>query len=275
MISRLFEVDLAYLYPLVLGRWLDLAYYNSYYQDLEPGYSTRLLTTPVGRFLGRTITYVARKAIQYDESRARRLLTWIEGEIFTEYSQRRKLAAISMTNYVRLYQVVRRLKPVAVLECGAGLSTTAIALSLKHNDEECGVSGKVVSMEEIPEWFEHTRSLIPQQLEKYVELVLSPVIERECTGQRGTCYRDVPEKKYELVFVDGPRDTSPIDGRKVFNMDFIYVAERNPLAYGLIDHRLSTVVYLRKLLKRTHDVIYNPISDFGCIYPKVGRRYRL
>ena len=246
---------------------LDLVLLNSKYPAVASTRSVKLLRNFVVK---RVRSSVLHHAIQLDRARAKRQLSHIPElqEIYTDYLQETRSTGVEVSDYVRLYQAVRALKPTAVLECGTGLSTTAIAFGLKHNEEEHGVKGHCVSMEELAEWFEHAKEMLPRQLEDYVEIVLCPRVEKEYNGILGVCYQNVPDQEYQFVFVDGPNENSPITGDKLFDMDFVYVAERNPLAWGFVDHRLNTIRYLKQALSETHHVTYNPVSKLGYIYPK-------
>jgi len=245
---------------------LDLLLLNSKY----PGVSTRRSAKFLRKLVGPLRGYILHHAVRRDRIRAERWLSGVREleEIYTEYLQQSQFTGVGVNDYTRLYEAIRTCKPSTVLECGTGVSTTAIAAALKHNAEEHGIAGHLISMEEDPRWFEEAKMLLPDHLNNYVEVILSPKVEREHEGLRGVCYQCIPEGHYDFVFVDGPTEHSPATGKKLFDMDLIFVAERNPFVQGFIDHRLNTIRYLRLALEETHFVFYNPITKLGYVYPK-------
>ncbi len=257
------------LWRLVLK--LDLQYFNAAYPDLTPGPLAGQVTSPIGYVPLRLIPILARIGVRRELNRARRVLREYPGleETFVEYTRRTRSATVKVADYVRLYEIVRRIRPTYVLECGTGLSTTAIALALKHNHEQFGVQGRCISMEDVQEWFDHALELFPPELAAYAEIVLSPAVVRRHGEWQGVCYDRVPELPYDLTFVDGPSESSP-NGQHLFNMDFLFVADRNPQAYGFVDHRLNTVRHFRAALRATHTVAYDPVTDTGYVWPRAA-----
>jgi len=115
----------------------------------------------------------------------------------------------SYSDYLILYAYIKEKKPSEILECGSGVSTVVIAHALMENEKESGIFGRVTSMEELPEWYESVKQLFPEHLKKYTDLILSPVTEGRYALFRGMRYEKTPDRPYELVFVDGPKTSSP------------------------------------------------------------------
>jgi len=119
---------------------LDLLLLNSKYPGVSIRRSAKFLRKLVGPLRGRVLHH----AIRLDRIRAGRwpLLSpenWRKS--YTEYLQQSQFAGVEVSDYTRLYKAIRTCKPSTVLECGTGLSTTAIAVALKHNAEEHGIAG--------------------------------------------------------------------------------------------------------------------------------------
>lgn len=84
---------------------------------------------------------------------------------------------------------------------------------------------------------------------------------------RGVRYRDVPDKQYDFVFVDGPKTTSPADGAPTFDFDFLHIlrAAEYPVS-GLIDKRVSTCFVLQQVLG-VEKLRYSPVLHLGFVAP--------
>lgn len=153
-------------------------------------------------------------------------------------------------DYWELYTAVRRRKPREILECGTGVSTVVLAVALKENEEETGVRGRITSMEEEPVYFEQAQALFPSAYAAYVELIQSPRVEDHFGMFRGVRYRDVPQRQYDFVFVDGPNYIAPSDGSVTFDFDLVHVlrnAEHD--VYAVIDKRVTTCFVVQRLLR--------------------------
>ena len=227
------------------------------------------------RVSARARSRILHSAILRDRARASAHISKIADldNVYRMYRANTLSAVAGVSDYWRLYLAVRALKPMNVLECGTGLSTTAIGIGLAHNERDYGIKGMCVSMEESQEWYDHATMLLPVNVSRYVEIVLSSTVEKAYKGIKGVCYREVPDMKYDFVFVDGPNEASPLTGEKLFDLEMAYVAEKNPQVQAFVDHRLNTVRYLKQVLIDSHDVIYHPVTKLGYVYPKgCGRR---
>jgi len=96
-------------------------------------------------------------------------------------------------------------------------------------------------MEELDSYYAMAVELLPEYLKTYVEFRLSPRIEDYYDLFRGVRYRDVPDRPYDFVFVDGPDLHAPSDGSLTFDFDYIHVLKNSEKpVYGIVDYRLST-----------------------------------
>lgn len=147
------------------------------------------------------------------------------------------------------------------------MSTLVIAHALLENERETGVCGRVTSMEESEQWLTMSQRLLPVRYQPYVEFRLSDTIEDKFSLFRGVRYRDIPERGYDFVFVDGPKYQSPLDGTPTFDFDFLHILRtaKNPVA-GLIDKRVSTCFALQMVLG-PKKVRYSPVKGLGFIEP--------
>lgn len=184
-----------------------------------------------------------------------------------EYLAQTDSTGCSQTDYWQLYQQIRAVKPREILECGTGVSTLVIAHALMENERETGVTGRVTSMEEVGEWLDMSRKLLPDLYHPYVDFRLSDTVDDSFSLFRGVRYRDVPLRDYDFVFVDGPKYKSPIDGVPTFDFDFIHVLlHSNKTVSGLVDKRVSTCFALQQILGY-EKVRYDPILHIGFIAP--------
>lgn len=177
----------------------------------------------------------------------------------------------SYADYEALYRAIRRHRPKEVLECGTGASTVVIAEALRENERDGFGRGRVTSMEESEAYAAEARRLLPVPLAPYVEIVVSPTVEDYWALFRGVRYRDIPERPYEFVFVDGPKTSSPVDGAKTFDFDLIHVlksADRPVRA--IVDLRLSTVFALRHVLGE-RNVRFDRLRNLGFVGPVTKR----
>jgi|SRR3990172_7923343 len=154
-----------------------------------------------------------------------------------------KSSGVSLSDYVALYQTVRRNKPKFVLECGTGKTTMIIAQAMIDNCEESPCNElKLISMEHNKEWYDHAVSLIPEKFNGFLEIHYSPMDTYGYSFIRGTVYKETPDYPYEFVFVDGP--SQGFEGEATMcNMALAKVVEMSekPVT-ALIDNRKHTVL---------------------------------
>ena len=195
------------------------------------------------RFLNRRRRLATRAAMRGLQADAR---LWQDLEAYISESHSTGCGHI---DYYALYRHIRTSRPREVLECGTGVSTLVIAAALQRNAADGAPLGRVTSMEEHFQWYEIADKLLPDRYRDCTELRLSPTIEDNISLFRGVRYRDVPERPYEFVFVDGPAYDSQVDGDKTCNLDFLHLVRQSdqPIS-GLIDKRVSTVFVCQRLL---------------------------
>jgi hypothetical protein len=186
-----------------------------------------------------SIEVVRRKLAEINARRAlRETPAW---RPLQQYLERTKSTGCSYIDYWHLYRHTRKHQPREILELGTGASTIVMAHALAENG-----GGRITSMEESEEWYRHAMDNLPAGLP--VELVLSDTIEDAFSIFRGIRYRDIPDRAYDFVFVDGPAYKTK-DGDVTFDFDFISVVANSTSAVrGIVDKRVSTCFVLQRVL---------------------------
>ena len=184
--------------------------------------------------------------INHDERRAERALRrndrlWT---LLQAAAMGNPVTGVSYSDYMTLYDEVRRHKPCEILECGTGLSTIVLAQALRENEADGHARGRITSMEDNASWFENAKARFPNELLPFVEFVLSPKQDAVFKCFRGVGYSGVPDRPYDFVFSDGPDRRSPVNGDKLFNTDLIDVIRRSkqPVRAIVDDHFLTCYV---------------------------------
>ncbi len=167
----------------------------------------------------------------------------------TDYARASLVTGASYSDYLTLYEQVRRHKPVEILECGTGISTLVLAQALLDNAADGSPPGRVTSLEDDRHWYETARAALPAELAGTVELVNPGKVDGYYRIFRGVRYDQVPDRPYDFVFSDGPDRHSPVDGQKLFNLDLIDVIGRSdrPLR-AVVDNHYLTFYILQKVL---------------------------
>lgn len=229
-----------------------------------------------------SFAYVLRKGVikavrRLFESRARRRLAAAPGlwPLLEAYRAETRSTGCQFVDYDALYRHVRRHRPREILECGTGVSTLVLAAALDENAGEGGAPGRVTSMEEDPGWFDMANRLLPERLRKYTDIRLSPTVEDGYALFRGMRYRDVPERPFEFVFVDGPGTRAHSDGTRTFDFDFLHVVRRSDTPVGgIVDGRLTTCYALQKVFGPDR-VRFDVFRNLAVIAPCTRRDLRV
>ncbi|MDD5450332.1 MAG: hypothetical protein PHT49_00305 [Desulfovibrionales bacterium] len=187
-------------------------------------------------------------------------------EILNSYILASGSTGCGFGDYWTLYNFVRKNKPKEILECGTGISTIVIAYALIENEKE-GFRGSITSMESVEEYYNMAKILLPKFMMPYVDIIFSPVIEDYYSLFRGVRYKNIPNKKYDFVYVDGPSYIAPSDGTIAFDYDYLYIVKnsKTPVS-AIIDKRVSTCYVLQKVFG-TEKVRYNALKHLGFVDP--------
>ena len=176
-------------------------------------------------------------------------------EIIEKANKALDTGGVDIHDIVFIHSYIREKQPKYVLECGTGKSTWIISDALLRNKNEFGIDGKLISMEEHEFWYEKTALLLPDKYKNISSIHLSPISSYSYSFINGTCYSNIPDYPYELVFVDGPdcyiNDESigyshiphHVEGKThtVANMDFIRLVQKTTVPMtAIIDFRTRT-----------------------------------
>lgn len=196
-------------------------------------------------------------------------------DLLNEIKNQSSSLGLSDFEYVKLYQMVRKIKPEYALECGTGKSTFIIAHAMSKN----GNGKKLVTMEESKEWaeqqtkalsyfFNHKRAneWFPGESEKLVELINSETTIESHRIWRGSCYKNIRDYPYTFMLVDGPR----LNEDCFLNLDLINVLKKseNPISIW-IDGRWAILAMCRAMFESkvvskigwTHTEIYGGTKE--------------
>lgn len=156
---------------------------------------------------------------------------------------------LSHSSYFALHDLIMKLAPATVLECGTGKTTFIIAHALARlGPGPDGSRRRLISLENIPEWHKIAHDAFPFGELPAVEILLRPLQWQTLGFLRGTGYEDVPPLPYDAVFVDGPEHRDE-QGRETCNMQFLtQLANSDRRMSGITDKRVSSVAAHRLAL---------------------------
>jgi hypothetical protein len=158
---------------------------------------------------------------------------------------------------------MRKHKPKEILECGTGVSTIVMAYALKENQQEGFNKARITSMEEREDYYKMAMTLLPGEYRNTVEIFLSPTEETGYSLFRGMKYKNIPGRKYDFVFVDGPLYLNQKDSFYTFDADFIEIVKNADWPIdAIVDKRVSTCFILQKVLG-TKKVKYDALRHLG------------
>ena len=84
---------------------------------------------------------------------------------------------------------------------------------------------------------------------------------------RGVGYKDVPDRPYDFVFVDGPSTQALSDGARSFDFDYINVVMTSSKpVFGIIDKRLG-ISYVFQRIFGEDKVVYDPKIELCFVGP--------
>lgn len=158
-------------------------------------------------------------------------------------------------DYWLLYSLIRKHKPKEVLELGPGITTLVIAQALYENG-----SGRVTAMEDLLKYRDALLEIIPPYLAPFIDLHLSPSSQVHWGPFRGRAYERIPERDYELVWVDGPN----YDGENEFDADILQLISKSqkPIT-AYVDSRVGSC-FIYKLVFG-HKFKYDYIRQLGSL----------
>jgi predicted O-methyltransferase YrrM len=226
--------------------------------NISRGMSSRAMAKPMIRMVRRRLDAAARRRIQSNAT------LW---PLLQDYLAKSESTGCQYIDYDVLYRQIRALKPMEVLECGTGVSTVVVAQALRENAAEHGIEGRVTSMEDLEPWYEMAVRLLPEELVGYTDLRLSPKVEAGYTIFRGVRYAEVPKRRYDFMFIDGPGTLAPSDRTRSCDFDFVDVVRQSdhPVS-AVIDGRLTSCYVLQQIFGR-EKVRFNVYENLGYVGP--------
>ena len=191
-----------------------------------------------------------------------------------DYLAKTESKGCSLSDYWALYRHVRQQGAREILECGTSVSTLVLAAACLDNEREGRASARLTSMEDQENWLEMSRKLLPDELQRFVDFTLSPSVEDSFSLFRGMRYREVPERSYDFVFVDGPSYRTP-DGAMTFDLDLLNVLQRSETPVSaIVDKRVSTCYVLQQVLG-PEKVRFVPSIGMGYVAPSTREDLRI
>jgi hypothetical protein len=188
-------------------------------------------------------------------------------QTLARYLNESKSTGCNYSDYWYLYNFIRQNKPTEILECGTGASTLVMAHALMENIQDGHSAGRITSMEDVESWYQNARKLIPNKLKPYIDLNYSPKVEFCHSIFRGVGYREIPERDYQFVFIDGPETTAPSDQIGTFDFDLINIVKKsNQPVFAVVDKRVTTCYVFQKVFG-TEKVRFDPRCDLGFVGP--------
>jgi len=192
--------------------------------------------------------FSAEKAAQFNLRKNKDL-----NDLVKEVNNQSESTGLSNVGYLRLYEMLRDIKPEYALECGTGKSTFIMAHAMSQN----GNGKKLVTMEESEEWAKKQRELLahifshnkanvwfPGRTGDLIELVHRPTTIERHRIWAGLCYEKIIDYPYTFIMVDGPQLTEEC----FINLDLVNILKRSNSPVSIwIDGRWPTVAMCRAL----------------------------
>ena len=173
---------------------------------------------------------------------------------------------IEVTDYIYLYNYIKKNKPKKVLECGTGKSTFIIAAAMK---EYCGKNTTLISMESEKKYHLAQKKIFPFTTFPFVKILYSPIKLYNYSFISGTGYSNIPNLKYDFIFIDGPlgayKEKFSFEPGKI-NIDFLNVILKNKNLFinGVIDNRKLTTIGYSILFGKSR-VYFHKFFNLGII----------
>ncbi len=194
--------------------------------------------------------HIVERMVQANNKQAETTLRAIPAlwEALEEYAKGSSVTGASMSDYLTLYEQVRQRKPREVVEFGTGFSTVVLAHALLANEKDGAPLGRITSMEEDAGWTATAEQNLPADVKHLVEIIHSPKIDGYYKMFRGVQYAEIPDRKYDFVFSDGPERHSLVNGDKLFDLDLINIVRNSQTPiFALVDNHYLTFYVLQKV----------------------------
>ncbi|MEM7122382.1 MAG: hypothetical protein AAF563_13950 [Pseudomonadota bacterium] len=205
---------------------------------------------------------------------------YLEREGVQAYLQRGRGDEIAPhpVDLARLHALVRKKKPLAVMEFGIGFSTIVFAHALMLNQRETGAEGHLWSVDSSQEWIDNTQEKLPDDLRPFITLCFSTVSIAEFEGELCHLYDELPNVVPDVLLVDGPSPAdvggdirglafATADGegvRSPMSADVLFLESTLPDGFVMhVDGRYANMHFLRRHLKRRYRFSWNRVHRFS------------
>lgn len=188
--------------------------------------------------------------------------------------------AIDPIDQANLHYIIRRYRPLQVLEFGIGFSTITMAHALWMNDQENlrnklpdadEQRGHLWTVDTSEEWIGNTDAKMPDNLRPYVDLRHSTAEALELNGQLCHRYTKIPNIAPDMIYLDGPSPyevSGEVSGlvflqetganRSVISADPVLLEPGFGTGFRMVvDGRYNNVHFLKKNLRRDYAVRTN------------------
>lgn len=168
------------------------------------------------------------------------------------------------SDYLNLYELVKKHKPRNILELGPGISSCVLAYALKENEIEGYEPGIITCMEESEYYFDNFKKIIPDEYMEIIKPIYSPRKTAFYKNYFGCFYSNIPGNNFDMIFIDGPHTTFPEESEKAFDADLINLIKDKKIKDSLVilDQRVSTLEILNELISGLN-LKYNPFKMFS------------
>ena len=188
------------------------------------------------------------------ERKARRKIKEVDqGALYkflNEVIEKSNSTGCEYSDYLRIWNELHEYQPKNILECGSGVSSVVFAYYIFKLKDPLSVN--FISMEENDHYHSQIKNIFPEELKGFVTFCISERVESVYNGILGCHYKEVPDLKYDYIFIDAPtlRNFKDKSYPKAFNSDVINMILRYPEhpINGILDQRIDTLRALKKLI---------------------------
>tara|TARA_B100001059_G_scaffold235561_1_gene281637 strand:+ start:11072 stop:11923 length:852 start_codon:yes stop_codon:yes gene_type:complete len=183
----------------------------------------------------------------------------------------------------RLYKLVKKKKPMTILEFGVGYSTLVMAQAIYENKKKLKNNSKIgkirntkkfklYCVDTSKKWINNTKKSLPSHLKDIVNFSVSPVDTITHNSEVCHTYKFIPDVNPDFIYLDGPHPTDPKG--KINNVSFKCI-ERTPISADVcllestlipgssifVDGRTNNVRFLKRNLKRKYKFKWDRVGD--------------
>ena len=207
------------------------------------------------------IFYLRKISEKIDENKFSKIKNGELKKIIDTARSKSNSTGCNYSDYLNLYELVKKYKPRNILELGPGISSCVLAYALKENEIEGYEPGIITCMEESEYYFDNFKMIIPDEYMEIIKPIYSPRKTAYFENNFGCFYSNIPGKNFDMIFIDGPHTTFPEEPEKAFDADLINLIKDKKIKDSLVilDQRVSTLEILNELISGLN-LKYNPLK---------------